>query len=126
MLSTTKRTSTRTEQQVEHRRFERTVNYLLSNTTHSKRIVKFTLTTDPGSRVVLPDAKTKLSSSVKTLVRSDGTESRPDAVLTDDAQGLVIVCDAKFYSSDIPEKVILKTLDDMSLRSTEHGLLICS
>ena len=44
-------------------------------------IPPFTISTDPGSRIVLPNAKTKLSPKVKSLVRSDGTESRPDAVL---------------------------------------------
>lgn len=37
-----------------------------------------------------------------------------------------IVIDAKFYSNEIPVKVIEKTLDDMRLRSTRHGILICS
>ena len=36
------------------------------------------------------------------------------------------MCDAKLYTSDLPEKVILKTLDDMQLRNTQYGLLICS
>jgi len=38
----------------------------------------------------------------------------------------VIVCDAKYYTNEVPEKVILKTLDDMRLRGTPYGILICS
>jgi hypothetical protein len=38
----------------------------------------------------------------------------------------VIVCDAKFYTNEIPEKVVEKTLDDMRLRNTPYGILICS
>ena len=119
--------SSKMEQQVDHRRFERSVNYLLSNVTHNKKnmIPPFTISTDAGSRIVLPNAKTKLSSKVKSLLRSDGSESRPDAVLKS-GEDLIIVCDAKFYTNEIPEKVILKTIDDMRLRDTTHGLLICS
>jgi hypothetical protein len=38
----------------------------------------------------------------------------------------LIVIDAKFYTNEIPEKVIEKTLDDMALRKTNYGILICS
>ena len=75
---------------------------------------------------MLPDTKQKKSASVKILTRSDGTESCPDAVLYDKTSKLLIVCDAKFYTNDLPERIILKTIDDMQLRDTEFGLLICS
>jgi len=39
---------------------------------------------------------------------------------------LTIVCDAKYYTSEIPDKIIDKTLDDMRLRNTNYGILICS
>ena len=39
---------------------------------------------------------------------------------------ITIVCDAKYYTNEVPEKVILKTVDDMRLRDTAHGILICS
>ncbi len=73
------RTSSKKEQQVDHRRFERSINYLLSKVTSSR--LQFSLHTDAGSRVILSDAKSKLSTRVGTLTRSDGTESRPDALL---------------------------------------------
>ena len=36
------------------------------------------------------------------------------------------MCDAKFYTSDLSEKTISKTVDDMKLRGTNLGLLVCS
>ena len=38
----------------------------------------------------------------------------------------MIVFDAKYYDSELPRNVILKTLDDMRLRKTEYGVLVCS
>jgi hypothetical protein len=103
-------------QQVDHLRFERSVNLMLS------QIPKFTVTTD--HQVALTGFKTKLCAKVQVLTRSDGSESKPDAILQ--SGGLTIICDAKLYTNDLPEKVILKTLDDMKLRDTTFGILICS
>ena len=115
-------------QQVDYRRFERTVNHLLSEVTHNRKDIKFELRTDPGSKIVLPGCKKKVNSGVEILTRDDGSVSRPDAVLhgTCSLGEIVIVCDAKYYTNEVPEKVILKTLDDMRLRGTPYGILICS
>ena len=90
--------------------------------------MNFQLKTDPGSKIVLPGSKKKINSGVEILTRDDGTVSRPDAVLhgTSSFGEIVIVCDAKYYTNEVPEKVILKTLDDMRLRNTPYGILICS
>jgi hypothetical protein len=75
----------------------------------------------------VPDSKTKNTSKVKIITRDDGSVSRPDAILVSaKPHDLVIVCDAKFYTNEIPEKIIAKTLDDMRLRNTTFGILICS
>ena len=117
--------------QVDYKRFERSVNYMLAKATHSNnKVVRFLLSTDAGSRVTLPDSKAKLSSKVsKQTLRDNGQRSLPDALLQGELKSgetLQIVCDAKFYTSDLSEKTISKTVDDMKLRGTNLGLLVCS
>lgn len=51
----------------------------------------------------------------------------PDAVISfeNDLHKAIIV-DAKFYQTEISSATIRKSLDDMALRDTPYGLLVCS
>ena len=62
---------------------------------------------------------------IQKKTRVDGKLSCPDAVILPNKK-LPIVIDAKYYSSDISTETIRKTLDDMALRNTPYGLLVCS
>lgn len=67
--------------EVEYRKFERTVNYLLNESRLAlSSTLPLLLRTDPGSKVPLGE-NDKLSYKVDPLARDDGTESRPDAIL---------------------------------------------
>lgn len=101
------------------------MNQLLNGAT-LRATIPLKLTTDPGSRVPTGSGK-ELTDKVNILYRNDGTESKPDGILQGvyDTQFLIVV-DAKFYSDNIPKEVIEKTLDDMNLRKTDYGILICS
>ena len=65
------------------------------------------------------------SSKVELKMRDGGTISRPDVemLLEDD---FLVIADAKYYSSELSLGTIIKTLDDMALRNTSYGLLVCS
>jgi hypothetical protein len=62
--------------------------------------------------------------SVKT--RNDGSLSRPDAELICQNTGFMCVFDAKYYNSELSIGTVEKTLDDMKLRGTKYGIVICS
>lgn len=51
--------------------------------------------------------------------------SRPDAEIVLSG-GELIVIDAKYYKSELSQGTIEKTVDDMKLRRTNWGLLVCS
>lgn len=102
--------------------FERTVNKLLADSLYCSA-VKFDLMTES---LIKHSESAKMTKKVEPLLRSDGTNSQPDAVLKAANEKLTIVVDAKLYTTDVPTKVIEKTLDDMNLRKTPYGLLICS
>jgi hypothetical protein len=72
---------------------------------------------------------------VNKKVRRDGTLSRPDAILTFSTKGfsglvgdeIALVADAKYYKhSDLGKATIDKTRDDMKLRNTPLGIIVCS
>jgi len=62
--------------------------------------------------------------SVKT--RNDGSLSRPDAELICKNTGFMCILDAKYYNSELSISTVEKTLDDMKLRGTKYGIIICS
>jgi len=62
--------------------------------------------------------------TVKT--RNDGSLSRPDAEVHCENTGFLCILDAKYYNSELSLATIEKTLDDMVLRGTSHGIVVCS
>lgn len=62
---------------------------------------------------------------IEKKTRADGKLSLPDAVILL-ADSLAIVVDAKFYTTEVSSDTIKKTLNDMELRGTPFGILVCS
>jgi len=113
-------TRQKTREATDYLKFEKTCNYLLSQLTHAFPTTPFKLRVDTQIQ------KQTLFDKISIKTRADGTLSKPDAELVCQQLGLLVVCDAKHYTSELGKSTIQKTLDDMRLRETEYGILICS
>jgi len=118
----------------DYAKFERTGNLLISRVISTMTSVPDFPQTQLNLKVKVDNRNTKelLSKGKITMqgitvkTRNDGTLSRPDAEVYCENTGFLCCLDAKYYNSELPMKEIKKTLDDMALRETSNGILICS
>jgi hypothetical protein len=79
------------------------------------------------SKMEEPLSKGKIAMQRITVkTRNDGSLSRPDAEISCENTGFLCILDAKYYHTELSLDTIEKTLDDMQLRETSHGIVICS
>ena len=123
-------TRAKTKMAVEYIRFERTVNLLLLVALKDLPAgTKLTLDGHPEQFVEMSQIlEVPKPGPMQKKLRHDGAFSQPDAVITFpyDDRKMPIVIDAKHYTTDVSAGTIRKTLDDMALRDTPFGLLVCS
>ena len=115
---------------MEYARFERTVNLLLLLALQSEDLPQDSELSVHGRIDELSDIAIILDlvrpMPIVKKTRKDGALSMPDAVIGLPGDRLPIVVDAKYYQTEIATSTIRKTLDDMLLRETPYGLLVCS